>query len=180
MRTTTPPLGLSAWETRRRNRRRRVTHHAILATGLLGLAIYVTPPAYNPLVWAGILIVPAAIEDVPIAQMNLAIEVRTADLPKRRPSLSAARTADQIEAAHVVAVVTTYKETPTTELLVSSDTSDIVVSGTGEPMHAVSTSLSDPQPPTVVRKTAAVPKPALIQLDEDMTMFRKRAFDRER
>ena len=102
--TTTLP-GLDAWETRRQNSRRRTWHCAILVTGLAGMALYATPADYNPLVHAGILIVPELRQDEPIRSLTLSIPIRSDDLPKKRPSLADARAADAIEAAQINGVL---------------------------------------------------------------------------
>ena len=132
-----PNLGLNAWQVRRRNRVRRLFSRTVLLTGLVGAALYATPPHINPLVHAGILHVPRpASREVSIPSIALAIPVTERQLPRLRPSLSAARQTDKIEAAHIVGVIPVIAENiPITTSM--EDEQDLSVSGTGTPMLSV-------------------------------------------
>ncbi len=183
---TTP--GLRAWETRRRKRRQQWTHRAILLTGVVGAGLYVTPLDYNPLVQSGILLLPQATPAVAIPQISLAIAVDPSNLPKHRPSLSAARSIDQIEVAHVINVLGATSIAPQTALLTASPAGEATFSaqvdhdGSSEPMLAwltpppeqpATATLSAPRKAT---QPATKPQASKVEPEEDMAAFRKRIF----
>jgi hypothetical protein len=191
MRTINMTPGLSAWDLRRRNRRRHWRNRAILLLGLSGAVLYALPPALNPLVHAGILALQPAVQEVPIARVTLAIPVRQTDLPKRRPSLADARNTDQIEAAHVTGVMPSLVQDtlPTVVEETSAVPADLNQSGAGEPMHALISMPGELQPtaalPTPRRITPPVQAPALppaapVVPDEDIAALRKRVFNTDR
>lgn len=179
--------GLSAWRARQRRVRRQWINPAILLTGVVGAGLYALPPTMNPLVHAGILVLPQAPQFAPIPQVNLAIPVRPSDLPKHRPTLSDARTIDQVEAAHVVGVVPSraFDTSTSTAVLIDDTSSDLNHSGSGEPMLAFITATGDQLPTAAMQiprkqAPAAKPVPAKSEPDEDLPTLRKRVFTPDR
>ena len=65
------------------------------------MVCYWLPPRINPLVQAGIVVLPTVPRDDAVPIITLAISIRSDDLPKTRPSLATARAADAIEAAYL-------------------------------------------------------------------------------
>jgi hypothetical protein len=184
--------GLSAWDRRRYLRRKQWANRAVLLTGLVGASLYALPHDANPLVSAGILVLPVAPRDVAIPDVMLAIPLHPSDLPKHRPSLADARSADQIEEAHVIGVVSSVvlETLPNASTERPDTSSDVSQSGSSEPMYASIGALSD-QPSTSAlaapRKTVAPqaqtqakPASATNEPDEDLAAARKRAFTVDR
>jgi hypothetical protein len=181
MRTIDTTPGLSAWETRQRKQRSQWANRIFLLAGLSGAGLYATPDDYNPLVHAGILALPKAPPDATIQQVNLAIPVWPSDLPKHRPSLAAARTTDQIEAAHVVGIVPQAAAVAAANAPEASV--DVNQSGSSEPMLAFITAPRE-QPSTgglaAPRKDTAAPSATKTGTAEDMATMRKRIFSVDR
>jgi hypothetical protein len=192
MQTIDMKPGLNAWHMRRRRQRARWLHRAILCTGLIGLGLYAVPLHHNPLVQLGVLQGPPPPREIAIAQVRLAIPVRPVDLPKLRPSLNAARSADQIEAAHVVGVLPPIIIEPrilTVTAVPDDEHADLNQSGVGDTMLS---SLIEPSPQPAA--TSALPAQRRIPAaastiakssantggDEDLAAARKRVFTVDR
>lgn len=149
-------------------RRRRLLGPVVLAAGLALGTLYAVPDPHNPLVRLGVLVGPER-DDTPILMIATTIAVQPSDLPSQRPSLSTARSIDDIEAAHFTGTI----PMPSVATMHASD---------DEPPTAAPSTTAAALPQPKAPPTTAAPKrvPATSAAVEDLDELRRRAFNSDR
>lgn len=157
---------------------------AVLAGLVAGATLTAAIFAYGALDGSAAVATTTHEPDFDVHHVTLAIDVRTADLPRRKPSFAAARAIDEIERAEVVAAA------PQAAHLAAADDlpADLNHSGAGEPALAIIdasgaeiwvSAFASPRRMSVL-PTASRNRPHSDSADEDLTSARKRIFAGDR
>ena len=144
-----------------------------LAAGILLGAAYATPDTYNPLVRLGLIEALTHVDDTPILMIATTIAVQPSDLPTQRPSLSTARSIDDIEAAYFVGSV---PPVPAVEPI-SSNNEPPEVSAS---LNTTAAALPAPKPSGFAHPAALKKQQSPSGPDEDFNTSKQRAFKSER